>query len=74
MWWTKNVHRYYQSTMFDCNCGEVAFESSIYKAKMKCSHMLFKCVQKGEKIENNIKYQSEATPIGKAQMNVRLIF
>ena len=37
---------YYQSTRFDCNCGE----SNIYKTKTKCTHML--CIQKGETVED----------------------
>ena len=74
---------YYKSSIFHCNCGEVAIESSIYKTKMKCSHMLFKCIQKGEKIENiefpkcpqiKIKYKTKIKPIGKSKMNVSFNF
>ena len=42
---------YYQSTIFHCNCGEVAMESSMYQTQMLCSHMLYRYIQKGIKIE-----------------------
>ena len=42
---------YYKSTMISCNCGEVTLESSLYKTKMKCPYMIFRCIQNGEKIE-----------------------
>lgn len=70
---------YYQSSTFHCNCGEVAIESSMYKTQMKCSHMLFKCVQKGEKLEEvelpkcpqiKIKYKNKNELIGGSEMSI----
>ena len=42
---------YYKSTMISCECGEVALESALYHTKLKCSHMMFCSVQKGEILE-----------------------
>ena len=73
---------YYRSSILDCNCGEVAIESSIYKTKMKCSHMLFRSIQKGEKIEEiellkcpqiKIEYQYELITGSKMSISFNLI-
>lgn len=43
--------KYYQSTMFTCNCGEVSLESKLYRTPLKCSHMLFCHLQNGENLD-----------------------
>lgn len=46
-----NECKYYQSTIFTCNCGEVSLESKLYQTPLKCSHMLFCHIQNGENLD-----------------------